>query len=634
MKNSILVLLFCFISLQASESTFEWVYSSDKSCSAYLEKSNTKDREISWTGDCTNKKINGYGILLLTGIKDSKREKLINYKGLAHNGILDGDVFVQFYNKYKTKASMVIENDNPKPNSVAYYIYPDYNIIEKEFFSSPDSQKQSIEKSKNPEEYNKMEKLVYKHDDIFKKSLSTCEKEVHDFKLSFYENKVDGSPSYSSVVSDIRDLFKCQMQYKQYKNIVDTANDFLSKTDDEEKKQFYGRLAEIVGIGYYYLRDYKKSFDYFSKAKDFSYFKESKTILESSYIQTIAKEKANTIINQIISNEVTNSAFLLSFAKNTESMKQIIKDTKQKIDINSKDQNGETILTKLASKDNLIQMQLLIESGADISYKHEKVFGPLIKNVLQNDNNPRTVQKLISMGLNIKLIENNDSGGLLYYAIMDKTYEQWSDNLYRALDKMITVLEKAKNKQQISIENVKNDSSASGDTNKKYEARFPSLETVKILVKNGAKFNTFEIIKNSLDPNKTKDKSVFKFLIASGANVNIRENGSCLKTPLLSFSHGQIGLEKEYTENIQLLLKNGADVNAKESDACGGNTSLHNAIYNPENVKTILQYNPNLYIKNAKGKTALALCEEENNGGLFSDNIGKSCKIIKGAMKK
>lgn len=366
-KIIFILLLLCHISLHATDKkAFEWIYNDDKSCSVYLEKTNTKDRKIFWSGKCPNKKINGYGIFLLTGIKDGKHEKLLQMKGLAHNGIIDGKVFLQWFDKYGTRGSYIIEDEDIKVNTTAYYIYPDYNHIVKETFKeNSKNKKKAIKKSDNPAEYKKAEKLVYKYETIFKNSLTECESEIFDFKLSLYEHDFDNSSSYTYVLMQLDDLLKCQLKDKQYKSLVNVTDDFLQKVSKKEKEEFEGKIAEAIGISYYYLKDFKKSLNYFSKAKIFSNFKETKAILNNKSMQVVGKNKIKIIINKMISNEIEMTYTFLRFYNDEKSINDIINKTKRKIDLNSKNSNGDTILIKLSQRDNFLARKLLIKSGAD-----------------------------------------------------------------------------------------------------------------------------------------------------------------------------------------------------------------------------------------------------------------------------
>ena len=102
-----------------------------------------------------------------------------------------------------------------------------------------------------------------------------------------------------------------------------------------------------------------------------------------------------------------------------------------------------------------------------------------------------------------------------------------------------------------------------------YQNRYQSYDIAKLLITNGAKVN----IKNKrgetpLHMTTLNDDVEFtKLLIENGANVNVKDNEG--ETPL----HGNPFKE---TDLVKLLVENGANVNAKDND---GLTPLQSACF-------------------------------------------------------
>ena len=117
--------------------------------------------------------------------------------------------------------------------------------------------------------------------------------------------------------------------------------------------------------------------------------------------------------------------------------------------------------------------------------------------------------------------------------------------------------------------------------------------------------------------------------LAAGADVDARDNVVGV-TPLfgaITFGHNEI---------VELLLANGADVNAKNSFADGGWTPLHQAAWggHTEAAELLIAKGANVNAKNDDGETPLDGAIEDNHtetANLLRKHGGKTKKKLEAA---
>lgn len=132
------------------------------------------------------------------------------------------------------------------------------------------------------------------------------------------------------------------------------------------------------------------------------------------------------------------------------------------------------------------------------------------------------------------------------------------------------------------------------------------IDVIELFLKYGADPNGFDIHKITpiiYSSEYNPDTNVIKLLLDYNANINHRDihgNTALMTTP--------------YIQITEFLLNNGAYVDYKDIN---GNTELMNCITpNGEFINILillLRYNPNPYIKNNDGYTALDIAIEYNN---------------------
>lgn len=120
------------------------------------------------------------------------------------------------------------------------------------------------------------------------------------------------------------------------------------------------------------------------------------------------------------------------------------------------------------------------------------------------------------------------------------------------------------------------------------------LEQVQDFISKGAEDKYFKNTALVLAASYGRTETV-QLLIENGANVNAREIDG--KTALMmAASHG-------HTETAKLLIENGADINTKDED--GNTTLMWAAEENTETVQLLIENGANVNARNKNGKTAL-----------------------------
>lgn len=151
------------------------------------------------------------------------------------------------------------------------------------------------------------------------------------------------------------------------------------------------------------------------------------------------------------------------------------------------------------------------------------------------------------------------------------------------------------------------------------EARLPSGAPItfaktsdeirELMLECGADINAKTLGGTTLLHNNADEAQMVQMLLRRGADVNAREDDN--RTPLFSTVHG------EDPEVVHLLIQNGADVNARDND---GKTALHSAVFfrNRTIAEALLRNEADVNARDNEGRTPL---HNVNNISIDKENI-------------
>jgi len=230
-------------------------------------------------------------------------------------------------------------------------------------------------------------------------------------------------------------------------------------------------------------------------------------------------------------------------------------------DVNAKDENGMTPLLLAVSEGHVDLAECLIENGADVNMGDESGFGPLVY-ALWNDD-PSVVKMLLNNGADVNAKDTATGYSLLHWAILMDNKESTELVLTAGVDV--------------------NAKSNAGETPLDVAAYGVSASIGEMLVAKGAEVSSLHtaaymgdlskveaFTEEGADVNQKKGmiestalhaaaaagrKEVVEFLISKGSDVNAQNRTG--QTPL----HLAAGADS--LEIAQLLLENGADVNIR-----------------------------------------------------------------------
>lgn len=335
-----------------------------------------------------------------------------------------------------------------------------------------------------------------------------------------------------------------------------------------------------------------------------------------------------------------------------------------KLDINSVNGDGDTLLMKLAYFGNISSLDILIEYGADITVKNDYGYTALLHAIIGCQS--ETALHLINQDKNLLNMSDNDSMTPLHWAIHGRMQDLCLKLIEAGADVNIpdsegnTPLHLASNNRmpEVSIALIEKGASvdsknSSGDTPLHLAIHCDDVETSLILIERGADVSalndfhdtplilavghektkiSLELIdkissikkKESLNIQNRDGYTPLHFavyhkmatvcvkLIEEGADVSMKNNDN--QTPL-----NLALIEENFNEKICLALieKGGVDLNIPDNN---GNTPLHLALlmrYPSEKVcLALINKGVELNVPNVSGQTPLDLAKERRMANL------------------
>jgi len=292
-----------------------------------------------------------------------------------------------------------------------------------------------------------------------------------------------------------------------------------------------------------------------------------------------------------------------------------------RVDINARYENGNTLLMEAAQNNYFDVAKELISRGANVRAKNKegKTAFSLAIDKARKDGQKKIPIKWIKL---IKLLGNNGADlnekdefgeSLLFHAIMFNDVELVKVLLTAADTKnvLFTVFSSYKSKTPLNNQQINElRDSAIIDVNEKSKHTDGEFQNGNTLLMYAIKKGHSEIVKLLLD---------------HGANIEAKnEEGNTT----LGFA---ASMYKDDPQIIKMLLDYGADINARNNE---GATPLINAVKN-HNFKSaifLIDKGADTFIKNNEGETILSLAEnivhEHNNKGEWSDFVAHRAEKI------
>ncbi|MBW4428674.1 MAG: ankyrin repeat domain-containing protein [Nostoc desertorum CM1-VF14] len=254
------------------------------------------------------------------------------------------------------------------------------------------------------------------------------------------------------------------------------------------------------------------------------------------------------------------------------------------LDINEKDEDGETILMRLISTENINCIKILVDAGADVN--------------------------AIDGGYNFALLNAASQGWQeAFDYLAPLTSFELRDIAARELPKGLI---RRQRKNNYAVEEFVNNT-FDGNIDAVSEAIFQGID-VNAISSNGEAALHKAIRNNQL--------SIVRILLEAGANPNLKEESVQGYTPLMI----ALNSPKISNEIFQALLEAGADINSSSSR---GETILMLAVLklNTQAVRQLLELGVEFNAKDENNYTALAVAKELSKQGFWDDT--KLSEIIK-----
>ncbi|CDK31056.1 ankyrin repeat domain-containing protein [Candidatus Babela massiliensis] len=338
-----------------------------------------------------------------------------------------------------------------------------------------------------------------------------------------------------------------------------------------KNKALLAKQLEDILNGHYSKQNEDKAILLINKGIRINWFLQTEEALEAMLFKIV---KLNNFINLIpvlvnrgldidAKDEEGNTALILAIKKNKKDLAKLL--IKNKADTNSKNSTGYTALMIAIARDDKDLVEMLIINGADINAQDNRGYTPLIVSICKGQKD--LVELLIkNNNININAKDNNGWNALI-----------WA---------------------------IKKD----------------SLLLMELLTKNGIDINAQDnnghsVLRWAIHTGK---KDFIELLINNGANINIKDNYD--NTPLI------IAVKKGSKELVELLIKYNTDINSQDNI---GYTALMWAIdkNNQELVEFLLSKNADVNRQDTRGWNSLMLAVYLEHNDMLELLINKDIEI-------
>jgi ankyrin repeat protein len=257
-----------------------------------------------------------------------------------------------------------------------------------------------------------------------------------------------------------------------------------------------------------------------------------------------------------LQDEKGNTALMIAAANKQSDIVEIL--VREGADFNHQNKEGDTALMIFIDSHPISTeiMRKLIEMGADLNLQNKEGNTALMKAVdgyISGNIDYNAIEILITEGADVNIVDNDGNTALMIACINieNDEYGCWSSEIIEGLINYHT---------DVNIENYE------GDTVLMSAVKDSNWGTVYTLIKMGLDVNTKtkdgeSILNKLLDEDRCLYEyhiKVVKYFIDKGVDINFKN--SLGYTPLMQ------ACIQEYSEVVEILLKNGADINATDND--------------------------------------------------------------------
>jgi len=350
------LLFLVLICVNVLHAEYQYIFDKEKQCSVYddidKESSNV---ELFWSGECKDKKAQGYGIAILSKEVNGTRAPFFRYEGKIVDGKYEGEAFVKWY---LSNAKGSVHFKSSLLDGEAFLLVNDGAAFLHDQYKKGKALKnlRVIKTEKEAEGYlafRKIRKPAFKYETLLqKKLLKPCEYDEHRLKARKYDKHRLSAPAF-------RTLIRCYAEQKRYSKAISTYEEAL-QYPKADSKLFKKSLNESLALAYYGIGKYDKSMAFISRLDTDKISSQIVDILKSAPMQKYSKGK-----KLLAKLEKDANIKMLKAIRNSnlEALKEALK---RGANIHAKDKKGKTPLHIASYYKDVEIIQLLIKAGADI----------------------------------------------------------------------------------------------------------------------------------------------------------------------------------------------------------------------------------------------------------------------------